>query len=61
MLDLDSTFTKKVAILISTDDQPEFQAKRIQTKQKLQQLTVWSEIYDKNLSESNSIFQLIET
>jgi hypothetical protein len=56
-----SDFSTKVAIIISTDDSPEFQARRHTTLLKLQKLTRFDQIIDKNLSESDSIYQLCET
>ena len=63
-IDLNSVFTTKIAILISTDDSPQFKQRKTQMLAKMQAQvhpSSFSHIYDKNLASSDSIYQLLET
>ena len=61
MIDLNETFATKIAILVSTDDSPEFPQRKRQMLEKMQGMAQFNQVYDKNLASSNSIYQLLET
>ena len=61
MVDIDLSFYAKIAVLISSSDMPDYQARKAQTLAKLQQLTKFDQIFDKNLSHADSVYQLVES
>ena len=60
-IDIDQVFATKIAILISTDDLPQYQERKNHMLKKMQGYATINQIFDKNLASSDSIYQLLET
>ena len=59
--DIDSQFEIKSAILISANNAPEFENRRRQTHMSLSRIATFNQIIDKNLTQNDSIYKLLET